>query len=505
MSRDFRSLIVDASKRIAHARPGPQGRGNIVPLPPVATGAPPSQSPSHARSTSPARNSRNASPPAAPGLPLIGNAVDLFRRPLEFFLQSYHEVGPIFRASGPGRSYLVLAGPDANAFLVHGGERYLDNVPIYTHIALQLHSANYAIATDGERHAHLRRTLKAAFTHDALDRYVPRMARTADGVVRRWQPRDRLRVLPAMHRLVGEQLGAAVTRHALGDRLPDAVTFARYSVGPGLGAYPRFMARFPNYLRAKQRMLALMREVVAEHRRVPPGAPDSSGTPRGEDFVDLLLRSTDDEGKPFSDADVIANAQMVYSNSLLYGAPACAFLLYSLLQHPDALARARAEVDAAFADGAEPGFETLTRLPLLRAALLESQRTLPIALATPRVVAEPFEFSGYTVPRGSVLLFAVSVCHFLPEVFPNPRSFDIDRYADPEDGRRQRAAVVPYGLGSHSCLGAGLVELFVLTTLAAVLRHVDLALDPPSYTMRRVVNPFPEPEATFAVRVVARR
>ena len=449
--------------------------------------------------TLPAHLARDTRPAAAPGLPLLGNAIDLFRRPLEFFVQSYHEVGPIFRAGGPGRAYTVLAGPDANAFLVHGGERYLDNIPIYTHIARQLSSANYPMATDGERHAHLRRSLKAAFTHDALDRYLPRMTRTADALVRRWRTGDRLCVLPAMHRLVGEQLGAALAHHALDDRLPDAVTFARFSVGAGLGAYPRLMARFPNYLLAKARMLAFMREVVAEHRRVPPGAD------RGEDFVDLLLRATDAEGNALHDEDVIANAQMVYSNSLLYGAPACAFLLYALLTHPDAMARVRAEVDAAFADGSPLGFETLKRLPLLRGALLETQRTLPIALATPRVAAEPFEFAGHTVPRGAVLLFAVSVCHFLPEIFPDPYRFDIERYADPVDGRRQRAAVVPFGLGSHSCLAAGLVELFVVTTLASILRQVDLALDPPGYTLRRVVNPFPEPEAKLAVRVCARR
>jgi hypothetical protein len=50
-----------------------------------------------------------------------------------------------------------------------------------------------------------------------------------------------------------------------------------------------------------------------------------------------------------------------------------------------------------------------------------------------------------------------------------------------------------------------LVELFVMTTLSAILRQVDLALDPGDYTIRRVVNPFPEPEAAFAVRVVGRR
>src|SRR5690348_9264188 len=50
--------------------------------------------------------------PAAPGLPLIANAVDLLVNPLAFFVRSYHTVGPVFRAAGPGRGYTVLAGPE---------------------------------------------------------------------------------------------------------------------------------------------------------------------------------------------------------------------------------------------------------------------------------------------------------------------------------------------------------------------------------------------------------
>src|SRR5215813_5737949 len=143
------------------------------------------------------------------------NAVDLLLRPLEFFVQSYHEVGPIFRASGPGREYVVLAGPRANAFLVNGGERFLDNRPIYRHLAGELASANYPIATDGERHSHLRRTIKQAFTHEAFARYVPGMCATAERLTGAWRPGARLRVLETMHRLVGEQLGEALVSQPL--------------------------------------------------------------------------------------------------------------------------------------------------------------------------------------------------------------------------------------------------------------------------------------------------
>jgi cytochrome P450 len=442
---------------------------------------------------------RKAAPaiPVAPGLPFIGNAVDLFQRPLEFFVQSYHDLGPIFRATGPGRDYVIMAGPEANAFLLNGGEDYLDNKPIYQGVARQLKAKNYPIATDGERHQSMRRTLKPAFNHGAFMGYVPRMIEAAEAGVQRWQAGERLGTLAAMHRLVGDQMGEAIVRTPLGDRLKDAVTFARFSVGAGLGAYPDFLAYAPHYKIAKRRMNAFFRRIVADHRARP--RDETSG-----DMVDLLLAATDSEGQPLSDDDVIANMQMVYSNSLLYGAPMCAFLLYALLKHPEALRRVRAEVDAVFANGT-PDVRALQQMPELRGAMLESMRVLPIALATPRLVAKPFTFGGYEVQPGQATLIAVSVCHFLPQFFPKPYTFDIDRYRAPRNEHHQPGALVPFGLGAHACLGRGLVELFVTTTIAAILRQVDLALDPGDYTIRRVVNPFPEPEAAFAVRVVGRR
>src|SRR5271165_3604839 len=111
---------------------------------------------------------QSTSIPEAPGLPLIGNARDLINEPLEFFLKSYLELGPVFYAGGFGRRYIVLAGPEANHFLSHGAEKYLDNKPIYHNVAEQLGSSHYPIATDGARHSHLRRVIKGALTHEAL-------------------------------------------------------------------------------------------------------------------------------------------------------------------------------------------------------------------------------------------------------------------------------------------------------------------------------------------------
>ena len=129
--------------------------------------------------------------PQVPGLPMLGNALSLIQDPIGFLVRSYLQFGPVFRAGAPGRWYTALAGPSANRFLLNGGERYLDNTAIYRHLAGELHNANFASTTNGERNRHVRRMLKPAFSREATSRYLPGMFATAERVARTWQPEQR--------------------------------------------------------------------------------------------------------------------------------------------------------------------------------------------------------------------------------------------------------------------------------------------------------------------------
>ncbi len=159
------------------------------------------------------------SAPLAPGVPILGNGLDLYRDTLAVFVRCYHELGPIYRLRVPGRRYTVLAGPKANAFLLHGGERHFDSAPVYRRLAQELGTRNYPVATTGERHRHLRRTLRPAFSREAISHYVPRMIEAAGRIARGWQPGQRLRVPEVMRSLLAEQLGLAMANRPIGARL----------------------------------------------------------------------------------------------------------------------------------------------------------------------------------------------------------------------------------------------------------------------------------------------
>ena len=432
--------------------------------------------------------------PDVPGHPLWRNASDLFHRPLEFFRESYRECGPVFRVRAPGRNYVIIAGPEANKQLLSRiGEQHFDHRPIYAHIARELDSEHYVIATDGDRHAQLRRQVAALLTSRAVAPMLPAMLERATAACRRWVPGQRYEVLPEMHRIVGEQVGMALANHPPGERIDDAILFARYSVGPSLGSYPSFMRFNPRYLLAKRRMKHFVGQVIEEHRTNAPGEA------RRADFIDGLLATVDEENRPLPAAAIVANAQMVYTNSILYGGPSVAFLLYLILKDRALKETLTAECDAALAEPMSP--ELLSRLPTLMGVVKESMRLHPIALATPRVVRENFEFEGYEIEKGERVLIAGSVCHQLEQVYPNAQTLDTDR----DFSKAPKNTYVPFGGGSHACPAGGFMEFVYAVSTLAILGNVDIELTPHDYVLRKVVNPFPEPSSDFRFHVVSRR
>ena len=69
-----------------------------------------------------------ALPPLVPGLPLLGNALDLMGDPAPFLFKNYARFGPVFRVNAVHHRLLVVAGPEANLFFMRGaGAHCLEN------------------------------------------------------------------------------------------------------------------------------------------------------------------------------------------------------------------------------------------------------------------------------------------------------------------------------------------------------------------------------------------
>jgi cytochrome P450/CRP-like cAMP-binding protein len=437
-------------------------------------------------------------PPLVRGWPLVGSVLALLRDPMRLLVASYLEHGPIFRLHAAHRRFTVLAGPEANLFLARGGMRRLSSVRAYQGIAKNFDSPNMVVGVDGARHLHMRRLLRPAYSRELVERNLPRLAEGVERIVL-GLPRGRpvpLRTL--MQRLIFEQLAIATLGHSGAEIFETVRLYTSTVVGVGLGAWSPLRLLDPRYRMARAFCANMSREMI-ERRR--------AGTAVREDIVDLagiLLAAGDLDGKPFGDGDLLAGVTGPYTAGMDTAASTAAFLAYELLRQPQLLERALAELDQAFADGL-PSAQGLRQMRVLRHAYLEALRLYPINVLVPRHAAEDFEFGGYRVAAGEEVMVAATVSHFLPDFYPDPHRFDIERFGDPRNEDRQAGAFAPYGIGAHTCVGAGQAELLVMLALAVLLRMVRAELHPAGYVLRPVVSPLPAPEEACAIRVVEQR
>ncbi|MBP8002872.1 MAG: cytochrome P450 [Chloroflexi bacterium] len=437
-------------------------------------------------------------PPKVPGLPLLGSALDFLYRPIELFLDAYHRFGPIFRIQAANQQFVVLAGLEANRFMAHVGEEFLSSEPLFGEFAQQMGSPNFLVAIDGPPHRHMRKVMQRGYSKGGIAPHLDHFAQLTYERAAQWRAGETILVRDQLQRLVTEQLGLALTNHSSGDHF-DAIRIYLSTLLNVLTIkrWPRFMLHMPRYRNAKRQVMAMARQVVDAHRASSEG--------RAPDLIDDLLTAQDWEGNPLLEDDILAATVGPFFAGMDTVANTMGFMVYAILKHPDVLARILPEVDEHFAHGVPPWRE-LPQMKALYGATIETLRRYPVAPFTPRGVVTPFTFAGYQVEAGQQVIIANGLTHFLPEFFPEPFTFDIDRYAPPRNEHRQGTGVfAPYTLGPHTCLGAGAAEVQLMVTVGALLRAVRLELDPAHYEIKTKLTPIPSPDPKFRVRVVESR
>ena len=147
----------------------------------------------------------------------------------------------------------------------------------------------------------------------------------------------------------------------------------------------------------------------------------------------------------------------------------------------------------------------MRKLDVTHRVAMETLRIYPIIPALTRIVSNSFEFEGYRVPAGAQVLLGTTVGHHLPEYFPEPDRFDIERYTKSRMEHRQPGAFAPFGVGRHRCIGSGFAELQIAVTMAAIVREADLELERPGRPLKIKLSPAAHPDDSARIRLVRRR
>ena len=426
-----------------------------------------------------------ARPPLVPGLPFLGNALDLIGDPAPFLVKNYLRFGPVFRVNAAHHRLLVVAGPEANIFFMKGaGTHCLENRRAFAVMKKELNGQNLIFAQDGKRHREVRQLLRPAYSREMLDRSLPALAQALEAVIRAFPAGQSIPLRLLIQRLIAELLSRAVLGRSPEKIFDNLVFFQTNLIEAFLGNLTAWRVRRPRYRRAKAQLFEFARQILNEHRHMT--------APQGEQTIaDIVLAGTIG-GEPLSENDLTAFTLGPILSGLDTTASTSSFLVYELLRQPQLLEQINAEIDETFSHGA-PSAQDLRNMRTLRGAFLETMRLHPVAPGLIRHAAQPFEFQGHRVEAGQEVLVAISVPNFLAQFFPDPERFDIERYYAPRREDRQEGVFNPWGVGPHLCLGNGQAEIIVMLVVGMLLRCARLALDPPNYKLRTRMEPVPAP------------
>jgi cytochrome P450 len=157
-------------------------------------------------------------------------------------------------------------------------------------------------------------------------------------------------------------------------------------------------------------------------------------------------------------------------------ATALAWTLYLLARHPEAASRWHDEVDQTL-DGAPPAYEDLERLTWTGQVIHEALRLYPPVYNIARECITDDEIDGHPITAGSTALISVFGIHRAADWWPNPHTFDPERFAPGREWPRH--AFLPFAVGKHICIGASfaLTEMTVILALLAQRFRIALADD----------------------------
>lgn len=436
------------------------------------------------------------------GIPVIGNALAMARDPAKFFVDCYREYGPVFRIQIFGNRYTVLAGAEAATFMgTRQGRDSLRSKEFWQGLVDEWGARRTLTGEDGETHQKLRTVMRHGYSRESVrGRYDELVAITDSVIARDWPVGTMVPVLQAMQYIVTEQLGAMLTGTSPREYVGDIRTTILYILNVLVTRQrPKFYLLNPRYKRAKARVSELGRRMIAEYH-----AGKDARDPARRNLVDDIMEAHERDPDLIPASDLILSLTGPFVAGLDTVANTTSAFVYAVLKHPDVLERVRSEADALFSQGSIDEAD-LKRAPSIEAAVMETMRLYPIAVAQMRTATRDFEFEGHQIRANELLFVATSVPHFMEEYFPEPEKFDIDRYQKPRAEHLQSGAYSPYGRGTHTCLGKSLAEVQMTLTLARLFHQLDLGLESPGYVLQRKTLPTPGPSMKFKVRVNKRR
>jgi cytochrome P450 len=224
--------------------------------------------------------------------------------------------------------------------------------------------------------------------------------------------------------------------------------------------------------RARERIDRVIYRFIEERRR--------TGEDRG-DLLSMLLAAEDNEtvgeGNRMDNDQIRDECVTLILAGHETTANALTWTLYLLAQHPTIAQRLTDQLNQVLGQRA-PEPEDYPNLKYAEMVFSESMRLYPPAWGIARTVIEPYEAFGVAFPKDAIILTSQWITHRDPRWYPDPLSFDPERWTVAARAGRPKFAYFPFGAGPRQCIGESFAWMEGVLLLASIVRNWNFSVVP---------------------------
>ncbi|XP_025205425.1 probable cytochrome P450 6a13 [Melanaphis sacchari] len=184
---------------------------------------------------------------------------------------------------------------------------------------------------------------------------------------------------------------------------------------------------------------------------------------------ELVLGSTDKDG--FTEQHIIANAIQMFFGGFEPVSSVLSFCLYELALNQYVQDKLRDEIISISKQHGQINNDFLVDLHYTDMVLAETERMYSATNALFREAVKTYHVPGdsLVIEKGTKIMIPFNSIHRDPKYYPDPLTFDPQRFSPEEKAKRQSGTYLPFGDGPRFCIGKRFAELEMKMALSQIL------------------------------------
>jgi len=335
------------------------------------------------------------------------------------------------------------------------------------------------LTTEGEAWKTQRRLIQTGFERKQLEVLSSIMQDSLTDSLRDFDRQARLGpvdIYPLMMKLTFAMVGRSLFGARLKDEDIDLISLAistvqefmvRQTIQPYLNPWFAVSGELRRHWELRSRAFGVLREYLQRRRKEAPG----------HDLLQILMDARYSDGHGMDDELILSESMQLLVAGHETSSNALSWLLYLLSSHPDCVERVREEFDSVLGD--RPlSYSDVSKFEFTSQVIMEALRLYPPFWMVDRMALADDRAGDVNIPRGSTVVVFIYGAHHSPQYWPNPESFDQERFSKAKEKLHTPFAHLPFGAGPRGCIGGNYAMLQMLMILGVLLRKYDFRLVP---------------------------